>query len=57
MCTFIIPRSTMDGWDIDSDTSCGTDLANRSSWTSVVVTTTERDKSINGKKAPIEAGA
>jgi hypothetical protein len=59
ICTFIIPYSAMNGRDTNSDPSCGTDLANRLSWAFVVVTVTitERDKSINGKGAPIEVGA
>lgn len=54
MCTFIIPDSAMNGRDTNSDPSCGTDLENSLSWAFVVVTITERDKSINGEGAPIE---
>ena len=57
MCTFNIPHSDVNDRDTNSDLSCGTDLANRLSWAFVVVTITERDKSINGKGAPIEVGA
>lgn len=39
-----------------ADRSCGTCLANRLCWALVVVTITERDKSNNGKGAPMEVG-
>jgi hypothetical protein len=54
MCTFIIPYSVMNGMDTNSDPSGGTYLANRLCWALVVVTITERDKSNNGKGAPME---
>jgi hypothetical protein len=57
MCTFIIPRSAMNDRDTNSNPSYGTDLVNHLCWVFVVVTITERDKSINGKGAPIEVGA
>lgn len=47
----------MNGIDTNSDPSCGTHLANRLCWALVVVTITERDKSNNGKGAPIEVEA
>jgi hypothetical protein len=57
MCTFIVPHSAMNGMDTNSDPSCGIYQANRLCWALVVVTITERDKSNNGKGAPIEVGA
>ena len=57
MSTFIIFHGTTNGRDTYSDPGCGTDMANRVYWVVVVVTITERDKSINGKGAPIDTGA